>query len=177
MCHLILLRTPSNPLGAGISDSRPFATNAKGRGTHYVVMSARSKACATRPGAPFLAFFARSGAFRWLCAEVEVIRPCISCEGGRRFAGLFVCHATRPALQQRRTIRTLGYRRLLSMLARSLLLEAKSPTSRKEREKWGTHAPTSDFGAFLNPQPALCRIFSFHQVQSLIRTNPASPYA
>src|SRR5580704_13958256 len=140
-------------------------------------MSARSKACATRPGAPFLAFFARSGAFRWLCAEVEVIRPCISCEGGRRFAGLFVCHATRPALQQRRTIRTLGYRRLLSMLARSLLLEAKSPTSRKEREKWGTHAPTSDFGAFLNPQPALCRIFSFHQVQSLIRTNPASPYA
>ena len=25
-----------------------------------------------KPGAPFLAFFARSGAFRWLCAGVEV---------------------------------------------------------------------------------------------------------
>ncbi|MCU1302612.1 MAG: hypothetical protein JWQ87_2896 [Candidatus Sulfotelmatobacter sp.] len=28
-----------------------------------------------------------------------------------------------------------------------------------------------------NPQPALRRIFSSHQIQSLIRTNPASPYA
>jgi hypothetical protein len=44
----------------------------------------------------------------------------------------FVCHARRPALQQRRIVRTIGYPRLHSILARSLLLEAESSTSRKE---------------------------------------------
>jgi hypothetical protein len=52
----------------------------------------------------------------------------------------FVCHPRRPALQQRRIVRTIGYPRLHSMLALSLLLEAKSPTSRKEHEQWGTQA-------------------------------------
>src|SRR5712691_10103756 len=38
-------------------------------------------------------------------------------------------------------------------------------------EKWGFRQDPPD------PQPALRRISSSHQVQSLIRTNPASPYA
>jgi hypothetical protein len=41
--------TRSNPLGAGISDSRPFAKNAKERGTHCVGDASEIKAWATRP--------------------------------------------------------------------------------------------------------------------------------
>ena len=74
-----------------------------------------------KPKTPLLAKDARNGA-----------------PGTGDLRAYFVCHARRPALQQRRIVRTISYPRLHSMLARSLLLEAKSPTSRKEREKWGT---------------------------------------
>jgi hypothetical protein len=64
-----------------------------------------------KPKAPLLAKNARNGA-----------------PGDLR--AYFVCHARWPALQQRRIVRTISYPRLHSMPARSLLLQAKSPTLR-----------------------------------------------
>jgi hypothetical protein len=62
-------------------------------------------------------------AFRWPFAEFEMIRPCVSCEVGRRSAGLFCLSCQTACLaQQSRIGRTLGYPRLHSVLARSPLL-------------------------------------------------------
>jgi hypothetical protein len=82
------------------------------------------------PGAPFLALFARSGALRR--------------------------HPTRPQPALRRFLLppTDEHWREPGLI---VSCKSKSPTSRKEREKWGTQAPKSDFEYVLEPQPVLRR--------------------
>ena len=77
------------------------------------------------PGAPFLAFFARSGAFRWLCAEFEVVCPAfLARASGDLRAKLFVtphglhCYNAAPSALQ-------AIRDCVPCSARSSCLEAK----------------------------------------------------